>query len=132
MATELFIVETGQLCSLPSLPSPRFAHSLDVMNNMPVVCGGVQDKINDNVHTHSCLNFSPMSECGSWHNFTTLQHKWGFDSHPTWQSKHGLVLFDNNNDLELLPFSAESQFLEFDQTKRVFEMGRYLFKQPNR
>ena len=84
--TELFIVETGQTCSLPSLPSPRIDHSLDVMNSMPVLCG---DSFENDVGKKSCLKFSPLSDCGSWRNFTTLQYDLGYSG-----IAHGL--FDVN------------------------------------
>merc|ERR1719474_1446013 len=72
MTTELFIVKTKQVCSLPSLPSPRFGHTLDVVSGMPVVCGGHHLEIGDDDLEQSCLKFSPLSDCGAWHNLTTL------------------------------------------------------------
>ena len=129
MTTELFMVETKQVCSLPSLPSPRFGHTLDVMDGMPVVCGGHQDKINDDVLEHSCLKFSPLSASGSWQNLTTLQYRYGFSYHTSWVSQHGLVLFQSGgvNVMEMLPVTdpAKPQYLELDQTKKLMQMGRY-------
>jgi len=106
--TELFIVETGQTCSLPSLPSPRIDHSLDVMNSMPVLCG---DSFENDVGQKSCLKFSPLSDCGSWRNFTTLQYDLGYSGHNSWTTQHGLLLM--SRDFELLPFSDQSQVIEF-------------------
>jgi len=130
VTTELFIVENKKVCSLPSLPSPRFGHTLDVVEGMPIVCGGNQDELNDEIHYHSCINFTPLSECGSWQNLTTLQFEFGFDFHPSWVSPHGLVLFgtffyNNNNVMELLPVTgpAKTQFLEYDYGKRLMEIG---------
>jgi len=123
VTTELFIVENKKICSLPSLPSPRFGHTLDVMEGMPIVCGGYQDEISDNIHSHSCLNFIPLSDCGSWQNLTTLQYEYGFGYHPSWVSPHGLVLFGTAlyNVMELLPVAgpAKTQFLEYDHGKRL-------------
>ena len=122
-------MENKQICSLPSLPRPRFGHTLDVMEDMPIVCGGYQDKLNDDIHTHSCLKFTPLSECGSWQNLTTLQSEYGFGYHPSWVSPHGLVLFERSlyDIMELLPVAgpAKTQFLEYDHNKRLMEIGGY-------
>jgi len=127
MTTELFIVKTKQVCSLPSLPSPRFGHTLDVVSDMPVVCGGHHLKIGDDDLEQSCQMFSPLSDCGAWHNLTTLQYKYGFSYHTSWVSQHGLVLFQSGgyNVMEMLPVAdpAKPQYLEFDHSKELMQIG---------
>ena len=127
MTTELYLVGTRRVCSLPPLPSPRFEHTMDIMDNMAVVCGGYRDKIGDGVQGKSCISFSPLSMEGTWENYTTLQYKYGFQATPSWLSEYGLLLFGSSiQNLELLPFSADSQVVEFDTSRGILDIRRYL------
>jgi len=118
LATELFLVGTKQVCALPPLPHRRFFHSLDVFNQVPVMCGGDQEdgKFDENIE-RSCLQFTPYSDCGTWKNFTTLQEPlWG---HTSWISKDGLVFFGHMGDVEMLSFDGKSHIIrEGDLTNK--------------
>jgi hypothetical protein len=123
LATELFLVGTKQVCTLPPLPHRRFDHSLDVFNQVPVMCGGNKEEGHDENIERSCLQFTPDSDCGTWKNFTTLQEPlWG---HTSWISKDGLVFFGHRGDVEMLSFDGKSHIIqEGDLTnKRLFNSG---------
>ena len=74
-STELFLPHTGKTCSLQSLPDNRYQHSMDVVSNKIIVCGGSSSQT-------SCLQFHPTSSRGSWTNYATLaQRRYSHTTH---------------------------------------------------
>ena len=80
---ELFIptTRTRRTCSLMSLPSPRARHTLDIIQNKPIICAG-----NSGLKA-SCTAFKD----GNWSDyFSPLKH--GRDEPMSWVSSNGLVI----------------------------------------
>jgi hypothetical protein len=74
-STELFLPHTGKTCSLQSLPDNRYQHSMDVVENKIIVCGGTSSQT-------SCLQFHSTSSTGSWTHYATLaQRRYGHTTH---------------------------------------------------
>ena len=65
-STQLFLPHTGKTCSLKSLPDKRYVHTMDVVSDKIIICGGYYGT------TTSCIQFLPTSSTGSWVYYATL------------------------------------------------------------
>jgi len=75
---ELYIPEENKFCKLPKLPETRFAHTMEVVDGTPVICGGLKQKQKPNhvsiIQKHddsadagyTCMQFNPLSSEGEW------------------------------------------------------------------
>jgi len=73
---ELYIPEENKFCKLPNLPETRFAHTMEVVDGKPVICGGLNGRKVDTSRGHAwldratpgftCMQFSPLSSEGKW------------------------------------------------------------------
>ena len=79
---ELFVPSTGtsRSCSLMSLPSSRSRHTLDIIKNNPVICGG-------GTTPKSCIWFTN----GNWSDYYNPLI-YGRNEPTSWVSRNGLVL----------------------------------------
>lgn len=76
-STELFLPHTGKTCSLQSLPDRREWHSLTVLSNQAILCGGGSGSFRT-----SCLQFLPNSSTGTWVNYASLaQSRYSHTAH---------------------------------------------------
>ena len=98
-STEVYMLDTGTTCSFPDLPEGRSYHSLDGLNNKPILCGGYGEDANAGILT-SCLQFTPTSASGVWTNYATTILARG--NHATWVSGAGLVLMGGDDTTEIV------------------------------
>ena len=79
---ELFTPATGttKTCSQMTLPSPRSRHTINTVNNKPVICGGEGN-------SRSCIEFSD----GSWSDYYSPLI-YGRTEATSWVTAQGLVL----------------------------------------
>ena len=85
-SVELFIPETGKACSFPDLPVARFFHTMNMMGDAIVVCGGEGDQGSSQ---KSCVHLSPPSS-SVWTSYATTRK--GRYSHTGWVSPRGELL----------------------------------------
>jgi len=85
-SVELFIPETNQTCSFPDLPVARLAHTMNMVGDDLVVCGGIDDQYSP---TKSCVHLSPPST-SVWTSYATMRRRRA--SHSAWASPSGELL----------------------------------------
>ena len=85
-SVELFIPETGQVCSFPDLPGVRQGHSMNMVGDDLVVCGGRDCQ---SAATKSCVHLSPPSS-SVWTSYATMRKE--RSSHTAWVSPSGELL----------------------------------------
>ena len=65
-STELFLPNTGKTCPLKSLPTTRYAHTLDQLGDGTVLaCGGWGAE-------KRCDKFTPSLPYGTWSQYSSL------------------------------------------------------------
>ena len=87
-STELFLPITGKTCSLKSLPTTRYVHTLDQLGDGTVLaCGGI--RFGRNVDT-ICDKFTPSLPHGTWSQYSSLNfsRRW----HTSLAGQHELLL----------------------------------------
>ena len=85
-SVELFIPETGQTCSFPDLPVARYVHTMNMVGDALVVCGGRYDQ---GSAIKSCVHLSPPSS-SVWTSYATTRKERYF--HAAWVSPSGELL----------------------------------------
>ena len=94
--TDLFIPSNNKTFSLTPLPGRRWAHSMDVVKNTPIICGGTQRQYNiDGVTGSNCLHFTPTSTSGVWTDYATMKCPRSY--HSSWVTKESLVVLGGGN-----------------------------------
>ena len=101
----MFLPDSGKTCILANLPKRRHFHSLDTVNNVPILCGGGRG-----AERTSCIQFNLTS--GVWTNYATTLHS--RFAHTSWVSSAGLVLMggDSGTTTEIVPSGGERFSLE--------------------
>ena len=102
-SVEVYEPDTGRSCSLPDLPESVYHHTMDTVNGVPVLCGGIL-KEND-----KCWWLNSSS--GVWEIYATgLKDR---ERHTSWVSPVGLILIGGTHQgvttTELVP-SGGPQF----------------------
>ena len=85
-SVELFIPETGKTCSFPDLPANRFGHTMNMVGDAVVVCGGRDCQ---SAATKSCVHLSPLSS-SLWTSYAAMRRRRA--SHTAWVSRSGELL----------------------------------------
>ena len=85
-SVELFIPETGKTCSFPDLPGARYGHTMNMVGDALVVCGGRGDQKESR---KSCVHLSPPSS-SVWTSYATTRNE--RYSHTAWVSPSGELL----------------------------------------
>ena len=85
-SVELFIPKTQKTCSFPDLPVPRHGHTMNMVGDALVVCGGRDDQGSP---TKSCVHLSPPSS-SVWTSYATTRKYRTF--HTAWVSPSGELL----------------------------------------
>ena len=85
-SVELFIPETGQKCSFPDLPVARYVHTMNMVGDALVVCGGKDDLGSSK---KSCVHLSPPSS-SVWTSYASTRKERYF--HTSWVSPSGELL----------------------------------------
>jgi len=83
--TEVFMPLTGKSCDFPRLPDSREKHTMDTIDNSPIICGGTWSSV-----SKSCLQLSPTSDKGRWTKYASLKED--RHGHTSWVSPGGLLL----------------------------------------
>jgi len=95
--SEVYLPSSGKTCPMPSVPGPRYHHTMDTLDNTPVICGGAFTYST----TMSCIQLSTTSVEGVWTDWnSTTKERTG---HASWVSSEGLVLIGGDYS----PFTAE-------------------------
>jgi len=82
-SVEVYIPDTGESCSLPSLPEARVDHTVDTIPHYgPVICGGRDSPT-------TCLH---MTDSGTWENLISGPLGAPYTAHTSWSSSAGLYL----------------------------------------
>ena len=85
-SVELFIPETGKTWSFPDLPATRYGHTMNMVGDALVVCGGRDDQYSP---IKSCVHLSPPSS-SVWTSYATTRKERYF--HTAWVSPSGELL----------------------------------------
>ena len=90
-SVELFIPETGKTCSFPDLPVVRNDHTMNMVGDALVVCGGRDVLFIDekSFTIKSCVHLSPPSS-SVWTSYATTRKERSF--HTAWVSPSGELL----------------------------------------
>jgi len=89
-STEVFIPATGQTCLYPDLPYEAMQTTLDLVGDLPTLCG-MNDACYSGNPCRWCIQLTPPSRLGKWTLYanTTEQKR---KTHSSWVSSSGLVL----------------------------------------
>ena len=106
-STDLFLSTTGKTCSLNSLPTARYGHTLDQLGDGTVLaCGGT------GANTR-CDKFTPSLPYGTWtQNSTLLFQRRQFSSLP---GKHELLLLGGDGNEKTTELASGGQQYDLQQ-----------------
>ena len=100
-SVELFIPGSGKTCIFPDLPGIRYGHTMNMVGDDLVVCGG--RGVWDKESRKSCLHLSPPSS-SVWTSYATTRKE--RSHHTAWVSPSGELLlvggYFSSDDAEIV------------------------------